>query len=70
MKGVGEHISNEYVPHTSGSKVGNHQHVRAGSLPHTSHGTRAMNPPFQQIAEFFNYIVESMHDPNGLTLRK
>ena len=24
LEGVGEHISNQYVPHTSGSEVGNH----------------------------------------------
>ena len=28
LKGVGEHISNEYISHTSGFKVGNRQLVR------------------------------------------
>ena len=59
-----------YVPHTSGSEVGNHQRVRAGSHPHMSHSTQAMNPPFQQMVEFFHHMAESMHDPNWLTLRK
>ena len=47
MKGVREHILNEFVPNTSRSEVGNHQHVRFGSHPHMSHGTLAMNHPFQ-----------------------
>ena len=49
LEGVGEYIFNENVPHTSGFEVGKHQHVRAGSHHHMSHGTQAMNPPFHYI---------------------
>ena len=42
LKGVGEHISNEYLPHTCRSKVGSHQNVRFGSHP----GAQDINPPF------------------------
>ena len=64
LEGVGEHISNQYVPHTSGSEVGNHQGVRAGPHPHMSHGNQTMNPHFQQMAEFFHHMAEAMHDHN------
>ena len=70
LEGVGERISNEYFPHTRRSELGNHQRVRAGSLPQTSHGTRAMNPPFQQMVKFFHHMAESMHDPMVVFLRK
>ena len=70
LEGVWEHISNQYVPHTSGSEVGNHQGVRAGSHLHMSRGTQAINPPFQQMAEFFHHMAESMHEPNGINFEK
>ena len=31
LEGVGEHISNQYVPHTSGSEVENHQVCKSWS---------------------------------------
>jgi len=64
LEEVGEPFSNQYVPHTSGSEVGNHQGVRAGSHPHMSRGTQAMNPHFHQMAEFFHHMAEAMHDHN------
>ena len=70
LEGVGEYISNEHVPHTSGYEGANHQRVRAGSHPHMTHCTQAMNPPFQQMVKFFHHMAESMHDPNGIALRK
>ena len=70
LEGVGEHISNRYVPHTSGSVVGNHQGVRAGPHPHMSRGTQTMNPHFQQMAEFFHHMAESMHDPHMINFEK
>uniref|UniRef100_M1DF56 Polyprotein n=1 Tax=Solanum tuberosum TaxID=4113 RepID=M1DF56_SOLTU len=70
LEGVGEHISNQYVPHTCGSKVGNHQGVRVGPHPHLSHSTQTMNPHFEQMAEFFHYIAESMHDPHRINFEK
>ena len=70
MEGLGEHILNEYVIHTRGSEVGNHQCVRNGSYPHISHGTQAMNPPFQQMVEFFCHMAKSMHDPDGINFDK
>ncbi|XP_049394629.1 uncharacterized protein LOC125858895 [Solanum stenotomum] len=36
LEWVGEHFSNQYVPQTSGSEVGNHSGVRAGSHLHIS----------------------------------
>ena len=65
-----EPFSNQYVPHTSGSEVGNHQDVRAGPHPHMSRGTQAMNPPFQQMAEFFHHMADSMHDPHRINFEK
>uniref|UniRef100_M1DD81 Uncharacterized protein n=1 Tax=Solanum tuberosum TaxID=4113 RepID=M1DD81_SOLTU len=70
LEEVGEHFSNQYVPHTSGSEVGNHQAVRVGSHPHMSRGTQAMNPPFQQMAEFFHHMAKSMNDPNKINFEK
>ena len=46
LEGVGEHISNHYVPQISGSELGNHQGVRYGSHLHMCH---LMNHPFQQM---------------------
>ena len=46
--------------------MGNDPRVRTGSHPYLSHGTQAMNPPFQQMVEFLNHMVESMHDYNGI----
>ena len=70
LEEVGEPLSNQYVPHTSGSEVGNYQGVRAGSHPQMSRGTQAMNPPFQQMAEFFHRMAEAMHDPNVINFEK
>jgi len=70
LEEVGEPFSNQYVPHTSGSEVGNHQGVRAGSHPQMSRGTQARNPPFQQMAEFFHHMSEAMHDPNVINFEK
>ncbi|KAH0645095.1 hypothetical protein KY284_032979 [Solanum tuberosum] len=70
LEEVGEPFSNQYVSHTSGSEVGNHQGVRAGSHPQMSRGTQAMNPPFQQMAEFFHHMAEAMHDPNVINFEK
>uniref|UniRef100_M1DAU9 Uncharacterized protein n=1 Tax=Solanum tuberosum TaxID=4113 RepID=M1DAU9_SOLTU len=67
---VGEHISNQYVPHTSGSDVGNHKSVRAGPHPHMSDGTQTMNPHFQQMAKFFHHMAKSMHDPHRINFEK
>ncbi|XP_049357231.1 uncharacterized protein LOC125821912 [Solanum verrucosum] len=57
-------------PTLVGAEVGNHQGVRAGSHPHMSRGTQAMNPPFQQMAEFFHHMAEAMHDPNVINFEK
>ncbi|XP_049405207.1 uncharacterized protein LOC125868643 [Solanum stenotomum] len=70
LEGVGEHFSNQYVPHTSGSEVGNQQGVRTCPPTHMSHDTQAMNPLFQQMDEFFHHMAESMHDPNGINFEK
>ncbi|XP_049365853.1 uncharacterized protein LOC125830727 [Solanum verrucosum] len=35
-----------------------------------SSGTQAMNPPFQQMDEFFHHMAELMNDPNGINLEK
>uniref|UniRef100_M1DSU3 CCHC-type domain-containing protein n=1 Tax=Solanum tuberosum TaxID=4113 RepID=M1DSU3_SOLTU len=70
LEEVGEHFSNQYVPHTSGSEVGNHQGVRVGSHLHMSRDTQTMNPPFQQMTEFFHHMAESMHDPNKINFEK
>ncbi|XP_049352548.1 uncharacterized protein LOC125816977 [Solanum verrucosum] len=70
LEEVAEPLSNQYVPHTSGSEVGNHQGVRVGSHPHMSRGTQALNPPFQQMTEFFHHMAEVMHDPNVINFKK
>uniref|UniRef100_M1DQZ3 Uncharacterized protein n=1 Tax=Solanum tuberosum TaxID=4113 RepID=M1DQZ3_SOLTU len=70
LEEIGEPFSNQYVPHTSGSEVGNHQGVRVSSDSHMSRGTQAMNPPFQQMAEFFHHMAEAMHDPNVINFEK
>ena len=67
---LGEYFSNQYVPHTSGFEVGNHQGLRVGTHPHMSHGSQSMNPPFQQMVVFFHHIAKSMHDPNGNNFKK
>ena len=58
LEGVGEHSSNQNIPHISCSKVGNQQGVRAGSHPHMSHSTQGMNPPIQQMVDFFHRMAE------------
>ncbi|WMV45968.1 hypothetical protein MTR67_039353 [Solanum verrucosum] len=70
LEGVGEHISIQYVHHSSGSEVGNHQGVRVGPHPHISHGTQTINPHFQQIAKFIHHLAESMHDPHRINFEK
>ncbi|XP_015159649.1 uncharacterized protein [Solanum tuberosum] len=70
LEEVGEPFLNQYVPHTSGSEVGNHQGVRAGSHPHISRSTQSMNLFFQQMAEFFHHMAEAMHDPNVINFEK
>ncbi|KAH0770683.1 hypothetical protein KY290_014664 [Solanum tuberosum] len=70
LEEIGEHFSNQYVPHTSGSEVGNYQGVRAGPYPHMSRGTQAMNPPYQQMAEFLHHMAEAIHDPNVINFEK
>ena len=63
-------MPNQYVCHTSGSEVGNHQCVRTGSHPHSSYDNQSMNPHFQQMAEFFHNMAKSMYDPNGINYEK
>lgn len=70
LEGVGEHLSNQYFPHTCGSEMGNHQHVTVNPHPQMSYGTHAVNPPFQQMAEFFHYMVDSMHDTKRINFEK
>ena len=50
--------------------MGIHHRVRDGSDSHMSHGTQAMNPPFQQMALFFHHMAESMHDLNEINFEK
>ena len=64
LEGVCKNMLNEYVPNTSGSKVGNHQRVRSSLHPHD------MNPLSQQTDEFFYHLAKSMHDPNGINFEK
>ncbi|XP_055822039.1 uncharacterized protein LOC129890525 [Solanum dulcamara] len=70
QEGIGEQSSGQSIPHTSGSGVGNQQGVRVGPHPHMSPGTHVMNPPFQQMAEFFHRMAETIHDPRGLNFEK
>ncbi|KAH0650920.1 hypothetical protein KY290_031766 [Solanum tuberosum] len=70
LEEVGEPFSNQYIYHTSGSEVGNHKGVRVGSHPHMSPSTQAMNPPFQQMDEFFHHMAKAMNDPNVINFEK
>uniref|UniRef100_M1DL63 22 kDa kafirin cluster; Ty3-Gypsy type n=1 Tax=Solanum tuberosum TaxID=4113 RepID=M1DL63_SOLTU len=70
LEGVGEHLSNQYITHSNGSDMGNHQGIRVGPHPHMSRGPQALDPPFQQMVVFFHHMAESMHDPNRISFEK
>ena len=55
--------------------MGNHQGVRADPYPHMNHGPQSMNPQSmnphcQQMAEFFDHMAESMHNPHRINFEK
>ncbi|XP_055831002.1 uncharacterized protein LOC129900054 [Solanum dulcamara] len=70
LKEIGEQSPGQYIPHTSGSGVENQQGVRTGPHSHMGPGTHVMNPPFQQMAEFFHRMAETIYDPHGLNFEK
>ncbi|XP_060182321.1 uncharacterized protein LOC132611984 [Lycium barbarum] len=67
---VGERFSNSNFPRTSGSEVENNQGARAGPHPQMSHSTPAVDPRFQQMADFFRHMARRMSDPNEMNFKK
>ena len=70
QEGVEEHFADSNPPSASGSEAGNNQSTRVGTHPQMSHSAPAVDPPFQQMADFFRHMARRMPDPDEMNFEK
>ncbi|XP_060200886.1 uncharacterized protein LOC132629177 [Lycium barbarum] len=70
QEGVGEHFADSNPPSASGSEAGNNQGTRVGPHPQMSHSAPAVDPPFQQMADFFRHMARRMPASDEMNFEK
>lgn len=70
QEGTVGHFPDFNHPRTSESVVGNNLRVRVEPQHHMSQNTHDMNPHFNQMAEFFRHLAESMLDSREMNFEK